>query len=149
MGTNNTYQIPFVGLKDGVHLKEFVITDQFFASFDSTSISNCNLVAKVTLIKVDQNNMTLSFSFEGWIRVICDRCMVSLKEPIIESYQVQVKLTEDENLLSTDEVDILYLNSNSTTLDLDQLFYEYLHLLMRSAATNCICSYIQRCCNPG
>lgn len=135
MGTNNTYQIPFIGLKDGVHLQEFEITDSFFESFESSSIQKCDLAAKVSLLKVDQNNMTLSFSFEGWINMACNRCMVSLKETIHDSYQVQVKLTDDENLLNTDEVDMLYLNATTSILELDQLFYEYIHLSIPITST--------------
>ena len=128
MGRKNTYQIPFVGLKDGVHLYEFVITDTFFESFGSSDISSCNLKTAITLHKVDQNNLTLSFNIKGWIKVTCDRCMVPLNEQIDKSYQVQIKLTDDENLLNIDEIDILYLPAKTTVLELDQLFYEYMHL---------------------
>ena len=136
MGTKKTYQIPFVGLKDGVHLYEFEITEAFFVSYDSAQLSSCDIKSVITLTKLDQNSMTLAFSFNGWMHVSCDRCMVPLKEQLERNYQVQVKLTDDESLLNTDEVDILYLPASSSVLELDQLFYEYLHLSI-PITTNC------------
>lgn len=135
MGTKNTYQIPFVGLKDGVHSYEFVITDRFFESFESAAISSCDLKSAITLHKVDQNNLTLSVNLNGWIQVSCDRCMVPLMEQLDTSHQVQIKLTDDAMLLNTDEVDILYLPSSTTVLELDQLFYEYMHLSIPITST--------------
>ncbi len=61
--------------------------------------------------------------------------MVALEEKMDKSYQIQVKLTDNQDLLNSNEIDILYLPSTTTSLVLDQLFYEYLHLALPIVVT--------------
>ena len=130
MGTRALYQIPFSGLKDGVHLQEFVLTADFFRQFKTSGISEGDVLVNVQLDKIDQNNLTLHFAFKGSVEQPCNRCLVALEEKIEKEYQIQVKLTDNQELLKANEIDILYLPATTTSLELDQLFYEYLHLAL-------------------
>jgi hypothetical protein len=51
MSGHREYDIPFVGLKPGIHHYEYEITDKFFADYNEQDFSNCHATVKLTLEK--------------------------------------------------------------------------------------------------
>ena len=68
------YNIPLTGLKEGSHIYDFEINDDFFCSFEESEIKDGRINAEVTLIKRSAH-MELNLRLAGSVSVSCDRCL--------------------------------------------------------------------------
>ena len=108
---NKSFDIPFVGLKQGKHLFEFEVGKTFFDDFPFSLIEDGKLIAEVELDK-KETIMISNFIVHGVVKVICSRCNelanIDLSDTMINYYKFGTEVEEDENLfvLSPDEYKI-------------------------------------------
>ena len=69
--------------------------------------------------------MVLDFNYEGWVRLMCHRCLEEFDFPLVGDNRLLVKWgthTEEES----DE--IITIASGESELDVSQYIYEYINL---------------------
>ena len=124
MNVLSKYEISFFGLKEGQHEFEFEIDGKFFECFEKTEIKTGELEVKVVFNK-QPGLLELNIWIEGYVQVICDRCL--------EVFDLFLKCKENlyvkfgENYEEIDEK-VIVLKANAHHLNLSQFLYEYIHL---------------------
>lgn len=122
------YQIPFLGLKPGIHSFDFELDDSFFASFEHSEIERADIKADVKLDK-QSTMLVLDFHLTGTVGAICDRCGGELDVQIDYTDRLIVKYGEVTG--NTDD-EIFVLGPSEHLLKLHQYLYEYAHLALPS-----------------
>ena len=96
------YKIQFGGLSMGEHQFEFDIKGKFFEQFSESEITEADIQVKANLVK--QNTLThILFTFEGTIKLSCDRCLVDYNCPIFGQEKLIIKHGNPEE--SNDEIE--------------------------------------------
>lgn len=127
MDSLQPYILPLKGLGDGLHEFEFLIDGDFFRSFPDCPVEEGNVKLHVTMEK-QPRLMVFDFSFTGWIKAICDRCLAPIDLPVNGQNQLLVKLGEAED--AVDEDDVVYIPIETSTWSLAQYAYEYVLLAL-------------------
>jgi uncharacterized protein len=118
--------IPFIGLKVGNHNFAFEIDDKFFEHFEYSEIKKGKLHVDCLLEK-QARMMILHFDIDGTVRIPCDRCAEDFDQPIHGGQKLIVKFGAD-HVEESDEV--LVITEKESELDVSQLLYEYIHLML-------------------
>ena len=120
------YNIPLSGLKEGRHLIDFGIGNEFFEEFEESEVKEGSLKAYVEMEK-RSSHLDLQIRIAGYVMLCCDRCLEMFSRPFECENRLLVKLGKS---ISDDDPDILSLPSDENELDLMQHFYEYIHLAL-------------------
>ncbi|NVO18485.1 MAG: DUF177 domain-containing protein [Bacteroidetes bacterium] len=118
--------VHFVGLSIGNHQFDFEVRDQFFEAFEYSQLQHGNVRVKVDLEKQDRM-MVFSFSFDGKVEVLCDRCGEEFMFHLQGEEQLIVKFGED---YKEESEDMIIIPSTEYKIDLSSFIYEYLHLML-------------------
>lgn len=114
-------KIQFSGLKSGKYTYDFTLNKIFFASFENESLEDGEVNFSVVMEKAD-HLLTFDFSFAGFVRSICDRCLQSLEIPIEGHERLFVKFSDTE---TSDDENIIVVPENEYQIDLAHIMYEY------------------------
>ncbi len=128
MNNFSAYEIPFLGLKVGIHDYEFELKETFFEAFEHSQIEQANLTANVKLDK-QSSMMVVDFHLSGTVGAICDRCGVAFDLPVEYDDRLIVKFGD---VTGTTDDEILVLGTEVHLLELHQYLYEYAHLAVPS-----------------
>jgi uncharacterized metal-binding protein YceD (DUF177 family) len=139
------FEIPFVGLKIGVHEFDYAIDGKFFSFFEGSPIADCNVKVKVEFEK-KETFFILKFFIDGSVKAECDRCLISFDKEIFGDYVCYIKFTEDPKLMS-DEDEVIYISRDETILDISQLVYEYIILCLPMQRLGCVTPGQEPQCN--
>lgn len=123
------FDIPFVGLKPGVHSYQYEIKDKFFADYEQQDFTNCDASVKVTLEK-NTGFMILKFDVGGSLEVGCDRCGNRLPLQLWDEFKLVVKLVDDAGKMNEqeDDPDVFYINRTESHLHLSDWIFEFINL---------------------
>ena len=129
MGYRREFEIPFVGLKPGVHEYSYLITDKFFETFQEQDFTGVNAQVKVTFDK-KSSFMLLKFEVGGNLVVNCDRCGNDLPLELWDEFRITVKMVEEPELMNEQEEDpdVYYINRGESHLDVANWIYEFINL---------------------
>lgn len=129
MAKRNVFEIPFVGLKPGIHEFEYVVDEKFFADTESKDFSNCTAKIKLTLDK-KTGFMLLKFEIGGKADVECDRCSNTLTKDLWDEFNMVVKMVENPEEMNDkeDDPDIFYISKTESHLHLNDWIYEFVSL---------------------
>lgn len=118
--------IPYKGLGLGSHSFEFEIDHSFFEHFEYFESERGQLKIQLELLK-ESGLMDLHFDIQGWLDLICERCLGNYRLPVSGNFRLITKYGEafEEE---TDEVVVLPVTENR--LDLSQYIFEYINMLM-------------------
>ncbi|MDR0872431.1 MAG: DUF177 domain-containing protein [Prevotellaceae bacterium] len=94
MGKFSEYIVPLRGLKDGVSVFEYKLTNDFFAKIDDADIQKGNLTA-VLEVKKTGETFELNFDINGITIVACDRCLDDMEQPIATKEKLYVKFGKE------------------------------------------------------
>ena len=122
MGWTRKYELEFKGLKEGLHEFDYEVKDEFFEHFDQGLLDKGELSVKVTLEKRNAF-LHLDFYIEGWVELVCDRCLEKYKQSLIHKDDIFVKFSETEQ--QNDEK-VLWLCTGEHSVNLAQLIYEFI-----------------------
>lgn len=128
MNDFSAYEIPFLGLKIGIHHYELELKDAFFKAFEHSQIERANLTATVKLDK-QSSMMVADFHLTGTVGAICDRCGTDFDLSVEHSDRLIVKFGD---VTGTTDEEILVLGTEVHKLELHQYLYEYAHLAVPS-----------------
>ncbi|MBK7958814.1 MAG: DUF177 domain-containing protein [Bacteroidetes bacterium] len=120
------FNIPFVGLKNGVHVFDFEIDHRFFAQFEDSYIKEAQVSVKLNFDKKDLF-FKLDFSIDGKVKVPCDRCLEEFDVEIFNDFAIFVKFEERESKIG-DEDNVIYLSKNDSHVDVSQVVYDFILL---------------------
>jgi uncharacterized metal-binding protein YceD (DUF177 family) len=132
MKHHREFEIPWFGLKDGLHEYQFEITDAVMANIGQDYDGIANIVAQVGL-KLDKHNgfLQLHFDIDGTAEVICDRCGDPYPLQLWDEFDLIVKFTSDDEAADDDEsedADIVFLPRTETILDVSEWIAEFVIL---------------------
>jgi uncharacterized metal-binding protein YceD (DUF177 family) len=116
----NEYEIPFHGLKEGIHNFDFDVSDRFFEYFDNPDYFGGSLKVKVVLFREPQL-LTLNFSIAGHVCVICDRCLEEYKCPVTSDESIFMRFGEIYEELDNN---IISIPRNEKRINVAQFIYE-------------------------
>jgi uncharacterized protein len=123
---SGSYAIGFSGLKEGRHTFDFEIDDKFFEKFEESEIKEGSLFAYIELDK-RSTHLDLLIKINGKVKVCCDRCLEMFFFPVECENRLLVKFGTK---IGDDDPDIISLPAEEHELDLQQNFYEYIHLAL-------------------
>ncbi len=124
MAKRQTYTIPYIGLKKEKHIFEYQLDGTFFKKDEQSLIQEGNVVAKVTFDKTIAPYI-LDFELNGTIRSECDRCASEINLPIHGNHRVFVKFDADADVLTDENLEILYLHPEDSEIDLEMYLYDF------------------------
>ena len=129
MGQRRQFDIPFVGLKPGVHEYQYEIDDKFFVDFQQPEFSNCHSTIKLALEK-NSSFMMLRFEVGGVVDVSCDRCGNPLTMDLWDEFNIIVKLVDNPVEMNENEEDpdVFYIARTESHLHLGEWIYEFITL---------------------
>ena len=93
------FEIPYVGLKVGVHNFDYEIDRKFFDHFEDSPIHDCAVKVKLEFEK-KETFFILKFFIDGNVNVECDRCLVPFNKSIFGDYTSYVKFSENADIRS-------------------------------------------------
>jgi len=121
------YKIPHAGLKKEVHEFSYELDEKFFANYENSLISKCNIAVSVKFDKRHEPYI-LEVDLDGTVWSECDRCTASLPLTIHTSFIIYVKYAYDESMKEIEDVEIIYIARDDQHIDITQFLYDYAHL---------------------
>jgi uncharacterized protein len=129
------FEIPYVGLRIGVHKYSFDINGTFFGYFKNSLLQDCDVKVNLEFEK-KETFFILNFFIDGSVKTECDRCLIPFDKPIFGDYVCYVKFAEDPSKME-EEPDVLFIGREQTVIDLSQLIYEYINLCLPMQKLGC------------
>jgi len=123
---SGSYTIGLSGLKEGRHTIDFEIDNKFFENFEESEIKEGKLFANVELEK-RSSHVDLFIRISGKVKVCCDRCLEMFFIQLESESRLLVKFGKK---IEDIDPDIISLTTDENELDLQQHFYEYIHLAL-------------------
>jgi uncharacterized metal-binding protein YceD (DUF177 family) len=123
---SDSYTIGIAGLKEGRHTIDIEIDNKFFERFEESEIKEGSLIANIELEK-RSTHIDLYIRISGEVKVSCDRCLEMFFYPLECENRLLVKLGKK---IGESDPDIISLTTDDHELDLQQHFYEYIHLAL-------------------
>jgi len=114
------YEIPFKGLKEGIHHFDYELDDTFFGKFENSDVKKGSLNAEVTLTK-QSTLLILEFSAKGYVELVCDRCLDFYNQRIKNKSKLFVKFGQEEQELSDD---VIMISQDEYQINVAQHLYE-------------------------
>ncbi|HYQ57316.1 MAG TPA: DUF177 domain-containing protein [Draconibacterium sp.] len=125
MSWESKYNIEFKGLKEGLHDYQFEVNDKFFEHFDESLVDQGKVDVKVKLEKRSAF-LKLSIALEGWLVLVCDRCLDSYQQNVSLETELFVKFGEEDDFEEGDNV--IWVLPEEHAINLAQIIYEYVTL---------------------
>lgn len=134
MKHHREFEIPWFGLKEGIHEYRFQITDKVIEELGYEHPDFEHLEAQL-LLKLDKHNgfLQLHFDIDGHVDVACDRCGDAFSMRLWDEFDLIVKFTgelEEEEEGEEEEADIVFVPRSETILDVSEWIYEFIMLSM-------------------
>jgi len=129
MKHNREFEIPFIGLKPGEHVFNYVITDSFFEQFEKPEFSTANIEVKLEMDK-KQGCFLLKFFINGKVTIMCDRCADDYEMTLWDEFELLVKQIEDSEVSkkTEDDAEVAYIARSESILDVSNWIYEFIIL---------------------
>lgn len=124
MKVTNEFLIPFIGLKQGKHQFDFIISNKFFAHFEYQDFESCKINVQLILEK-KSTMLELHFKHKGVVNVPCDLTSELFDLAVKGSMDIIVQFGDAFN----DENDeLLILPHGEHQVDISQYIYEMIVL---------------------
>ena len=118
------YSIPFVGLKEGIHVYSYTIDGKFFDSFEYSEINSGKVQAEISMNRKERM-LIFEFKMNGFVTIPCDRCLEDMQYPIEVKEGLIVKFGQ-EHKEETEE--IIVIPETESHIDISGFIYEYIML---------------------
>ncbi|MDA9986732.1 DUF177 domain-containing protein [Crocinitomicaceae bacterium] len=116
---NKDLEIPFVGLKQGVHNFEFEIDRSFFDAFPYSIIEEGKITVELSLDKKDAL-MVGEYKIKGFVVSNCATCNESFNAPINGEMTIYYKFGEEQE----EDENLVVLTSEVYKIKPEQQIYE-------------------------
>lgn len=120
--------IPLNGLKPGKISFSWHVGTELFREFGNDGITGADLTADAVVEK-SGNYIGVDCDLNGTLTVPCDRCLEDVTLPVSSEIRLSVKfgsepVAEDE-MVVTDEREVIYLPEDTAELDMGQTIYDF------------------------
>ncbi|MCR4922147.1 MAG: DUF177 domain-containing protein [Bacteroidaceae bacterium] len=123
MGTLDSYIVPLPDASGDNVSYQWHVGDDFFSAVGGTEIQEGSL--DVTLrVRETSGGYALDFSFEGTVRIPCDRCLEPMDQPIAASRSLRVRLGDEPD----DDGEMITVARTEPTLNVAWNLYELIAL---------------------
>ncbi len=114
------FDIPYLGMKAGVHHFEYILDDAYFAKYAEQEFRNARLLCKV---QMEKKTSMLLFSFDviGQVEVDCDISTESFDMDIQANWSLIVKFGDQR---IEEEDGVMTLPKEEHQLNISQFIYE-------------------------
>jgi len=129
------FEIPYVGLRVGVHKFDYDIDAKFFQHFEESPIRDCKVHVKLEFEK-KETFFALTFFIDGIVKTECDRCLEPFDKNIFGDFTCYIKFSEDPSNLG-DEDEVIFISRDENIIDVAQLVYEYINLCLPIQKLGC------------
>lgn len=119
-----SFDIPFVGLKEGSHLFEYQINNEFFETFQFHEFNSSSVKATVNFIK-KTTLIELNFNVSGSVNVPCDVTNEPFNQPVKGDFSLIVKFGFEYN---DDDDEVLIIPHEEYKINVAQYIYELIVL---------------------
>lgn len=120
MGKFTEFKLPLKELAEGKHEFEYRLTQKFFTDMENTDVHGADICVKLTVN--NKNGLyDLTFTMQGEVILLCDRCLDDLNLPIDTNYHVMVQYGDDYN---DDTDDLLIIPYSDNTLNVSYMIYD-------------------------
>ena len=123
------FDIAFVGLKQGEHVFNYELDEEFFKENGAEDFSNASANIKLTLEK-NSGFILLKFDVGGKADLACDRCGNPLTINLWDEFKVVVKMVDnpDEMNEQEEDPDVFYISRTESHLHVKDWLYEFVVL---------------------
>lgn len=118
------YNIEFKGLSEGPHEFDFKINNKFFEHFEGSLVEKGEVKTDVLLIK-RSTFIKIHLKINGWVELICDRCLETYEQEITNEAELFVKFGEES---FEDDENVIWVLPEEHAINLAQPIYEYVSL---------------------
>lgn len=125
MNALKPFKIPFVGMKNKVHLLDFKVDKLFFQCFENALITDCDVDIKIEFDK-RESFFHLKFYIDGQINLECHRCLERYNQPIFGDYELFIKASAPRE--NTGVEDVIYISPTDDFVDISKAVYDYILL---------------------
>ena len=120
------YQIPFVGLKTGVHHFNYELNEDFFNHFEDSQIRKGRIFVDLSFDKKERF-FVLNFDISGTVETECDRCGQEFDLPLHGNYTLYIKVG-DKREEDEDSEDVIWIGEGENYIQVAETMYEFIHL---------------------
>lgn len=120
------YNIPFSGLKTGIHHFNYELDETFFSHFENSLVNKSRIFADLSFEKKERL-FILNFDISGSIVTECDRCGQEFDLAVHGNHTLYVKLG-DMRSEEEDNEEVIWLPENEVVLNIAEPLYEFIHL---------------------
>jgi len=117
-------RIVYQGLSEGLHEFDFDVDNKFFEALEYSEIKKGNLKVNVVLNK-KSTFLELDFKINGYVEIVCDRCLDEFNQPIDYEGKLFVKFSDTGEDLADD---VICLTPADHELDIAHYIYESINL---------------------
>ena len=117
------FSVPYMGLKNGSHIFNFEVDDQFFNYFENETISSGHVNVQLTLDKRADMSEAF-FDFVGDVQLNCDRCLAPLTYDLDHESKLLIKYGEED----LDEDEVMFIHPEVSIINFAHIIYEFILL---------------------
>lgn len=111
------------GLSSGKQRFSWQAGKEFFETFDNSDIQRASIEVEAEVVK-SLEKIDIDLSLKGLLTVPCDRCLADLDVPVDETLALEVRFGEAQAQTDDSGKEILNLDPDAETIDLDQVVYD-------------------------
>lgn len=124
MGKFDLYNIQLKTMEVGESEVEYHLGNEFFEAIGEEAIQKGNVTAKVRIVKSTKQS-ELSFSLEGKVVVLCDRCLDEMDQPIKAEGHLIVRMGKE---FKDDGDDVVIVPEEQGVINVSWFLYEFVEL---------------------
>ncbi len=118
------YNIEFKGLKEGLHEFDFKVDGKFFEHFEGSLVDKGEIKV-VVLLEKRSSFIKIHLKINGWVELVCDRCLENYRQEITNEAELFVKFGEET---FDDGENVIWVLPEEHAINLAQPIYEYVSL---------------------
>ncbi len=122
MKQDNSYDLPYAGLKLGVHAFDWTLGQDFLEDHGAEGFKNMRLTVALELEKKERL-MDLKFHINGSLTTACDRCGEDVEIEMDHEDHLVVKLSNETDL--TDD-EVVFIDESEHAFSVEQFIYEFI-----------------------
>ena len=120
------FEIPFLGLKEGIHDYAFDIDAEFFESFEYSEVKQGQVHVDVSMER-QERMLIFNFSIKGSIELPCDRCLSPIQLEVNGNERLIVKFGQE---WKEESDEVVIMPETESRIDISGFIYEYIMLML-------------------
>lgn len=120
------FEIPFMGLKEGIHDYAFDIDAEFFESFEYSELKKGQIHVDI-IMERKERMLIFNFSINGLLELPCDRCLAPMELEIKGNERLIVKFGQE---WEEESEEVIIIPETESRIDISGFIYEYIMLMI-------------------